>query len=597
MKVNFLLLMAGLLTVTIANAQVKIGGTGTPNANAVLELDGGINKGLLLPKLSSSQLAAMTAAPDGMIVYNTTDYCLNIRKYGSWQKINDDATGFSLPYYSETDAAGAAFRIYNSSGQVAIQGEGNSGSGISGFSISGAGGYFSSTSGPSLITGTGNVGVGTWTPASKLDIYKGRLRFTGNINSSTVQGIEFTSSDGSSLTNFIGSYNDSLLGLYGFTGAGWKFLFNGKNGNVGLQGNNNPRAALSFANSGGNKIALYGNAETPHYGFGIGTGLLQMYCANAADNIGFGYGSSTAFNEVMRVQGNGNVGIGTTAPSSKLQIADGTTQNFSLYISKTSTNGSGIGVINNSTSPGIYALNSGTGPAIATSGQVGINNNTPQASLGFDNLTGNKIDLYYSAPNNRYGLGLQAALLQMYSGTATDDIAFGYGSSTSFTENMRIKGNGNVGIGTSTPNSDLQVNGSFSLPIVSISNSDYAVSDNDYTIYYTSTANTNTENTIWLPSPVGRKGRLYHIKCDVPKSGPSDFAGITWDKVWLKILGTGTSVIPGLGNSVQYFCNFSYYKDFGSGFISQYSYHLSTITVQSDGTKWVIINWDLYSGA
>jgi hypothetical protein len=64
------ILFLGIATV---NAQVKIGSTGSPNSNAVLELDGGTNKGLLLPRLSNTQLTALTTAPDGLIVYNTTD--------------------------------------------------------------------------------------------------------------------------------------------------------------------------------------------------------------------------------------------------------------------------------------------------------------------------------------------------------------------------------------------------------------------------------------------------------------------------------------------------------------------------------------------
>lgn len=606
MRVNIILIAACLFAAITSTAQVKIGGTGTPNTNAVLELDGGTNKGLLLPRLTSTQMTAMTSAPDGMIVYNTTTYYLYIRKNGSWEKMldNTNGTGFSLPYSGGVNN-GVSFYIYNSDNtnvnSAAIFGNGDAGIGVTGTSGTGRGGYFSSTSGVALTTGTGNVGIGTNTPSQKLDIANGRLRFTGNPSGSISQGIEFTNNAGTTLNGFVGQYNDSIIGMYGFTGAGWQFLWNGKNGNLGLQGNNNPRAALSFANSGGNKIALYGNAETPHYGLGIGTGLLQMYCANVTDNIAFGYGSSTAFNEVMRIKGNGNVGIGTTSPTSKLLIVDATTQSSALFISKVGSSGNGIGVVNNNTSSAILAENYGSGAAITTGGtgggKIGVNNSSPQASLSFDNAVGNKMDLYYSSANSRYGLGLQAALLQMYTGGSGDDIAFGYGSSTAFTENMRIKGNGNVGIGTATPNSELQVNGSFSLPIVTFTNTDYAVSDNDYTVYYTATSNTNTENTIWLPSPVGRKGRIYHIKCDIPASGPSDFAGITWDKVWLKVLGTSTSVIPSLGNSVQYFCNFSYYKDYGSGFVSHYSYSLSTITVQSDGSSWKIVSWDKYSGA
>lgn len=57
---------------------------------------------------------------------------------------------------------------------------------------------------------------------------------------------------------------------------------------------------------------------------------------------------------------------------------------------------------------------------------------------------------YPSGPHN--GMGLQNNLFQIFSKSNTDDIAFGYGESTAFTENIRIKGNGKVGFGNSTPN-------------------------------------------------------------------------------------------------------------------------------------------------
>jgi hypothetical protein len=73
-------------------------------------------------------------------------------------------------------------------------------------------------------------------------------------------------------------------------------------------------------------------------------------------------------------------------------------------------------------------------------------------SISMPNVLGNKIALYGGLGNtNKFGLGIQSSLLQMYTGAMGEDIAFGYGNSYNFKENIRFKGNGNVGIGIADP--------------------------------------------------------------------------------------------------------------------------------------------------
>ncbi len=96
---------------------------------------------------------------------------------------------------------------------------------------------------------------------------------------------------------------------------------------------------------------------------------------------------------------------------------------------------------------------------MGNNGNVGIGNTSPSFPLSFPSTLGDKIELW-GVSGNHYGFGVQSGLLQIHTDVSGSDIAFGYGQSGSFAETMRIKGNGYVGIGTSTPGWALDVNGS-----------------------------------------------------------------------------------------------------------------------------------------
>jgi hypothetical protein len=78
---------------------------------------------------------------------------------------------------------------------------------------------------------------------------------------------------------------------------------------------------------------------------------------------------------------------------------------------------------------------------ISQAGNVGIGTISPGFPLNFAPTLGDKISLWGNS-GSHYGLGVQSGLLQVHSDGSGSDIAFGYGSSAAFTENLRIKGTG-----------------------------------------------------------------------------------------------------------------------------------------------------------
>lgn len=109
----------------------------------------------------------------------------------------------------------------------------------------------------------------------------------------------------------------------GFSVAGSTLSVDGANNRVGI-GTAAPNAPLQFANATGNrKIVMYetANNDQQFYGFGVDPGILRYQAdVTTTDHVFYAGASTTTSNELMRIKGTGNVGIGTNAPTSLLDV-------------------------------------------------------------------------------------------------------------------------------------------------------------------------------------------------------------------------------------------------------------------------------------
>jgi len=295
------------------------------------------------------------------------------------------------------------------------------------------------------IASTGNVGIGTTSPSSELEIVgsvlvsdDGSDDFVKQSVSGTTSTLAFGNTEASGgVAKW--QYNRSNGSFSGFVGtaAATEFMTIKPSGDVGI-GNTNPIAKLyvdggALGGTAGDDVALLSlkttNTNTDTLQFTserltTGTNFLSaaqriqrkvdstlmgyiQFGAHTDDLITFGEGST----ERMRIDGDGNVGIGTTSPGHLLDVQG--TSDPSIRVKSTST--------------------AGTADAIL---RLEIGGTTAASMIVFgDSASSSASDIRYSHAN--------------------DSMDFDILGSTK----MRIESSGNVGIGITSPSQKLHVSG------------------------------------------------------------------------------------------------------------------------------------------
>ena len=265
---------------------------------------------------------------------------------------------------------------------------------------------FSDSSGEVFRTNSGNVGIGTTSPSSKLQV-QGSIRVAQNSQALDLIGTDHVYS-------------------------AWY-----------------PRGT-----SGGRKAYM-----------GYAGGLTTDFTAMNEDTGSFIIGTNNA--ERIRIDSSGNVGIGITNPYATLTVAGNITQTDNSYLISTrkiaARSASGLSLYNDG-GEGIDIKDNND--VIVTSGNVGIGTSTPSYKLDVSGDISIPLSTSYLRFGGQLGIKKQnLGAMHFYAGTSSTVGGFDFATwnGSSYDEGtVVIRNNGNVGIGTDSPSEKLTVEGNIS---------------------------------------------------------------------------------------------------------------------------------------
>ena len=360
---------------------------------------------------SSGNVGIGTTSPGAKLEVNGQTVINSTGLTEGFQWFNDTNEIFSL---EDTSGAGELLLLSSNSVKVKLNANGNS-----------------------YLNG-GNVGIGTDSPGAKLDVNGDVLIKSGEYISWGTVGA--TSIEGSTTSNK----------LQFRTNSSDRMIID-SSGNVGI-GTTSPVGRLEVVTTDANRYIRFKapNGEERFQFYTGGTGnasILGMYTLDGTTKtVQIAAGGTSYFN-------GGNVGIGTTAPTTKLNVSGSIAVSSGSYLSFIDSNLNYNKIGRNTSVGGIQITTGGNATMnLLDNGNVGIGTTSPSSLLHLESASSPTLQIKDTTNDVTFKAYAQDSNTHL-ANVSNHDLFI----DTNNTARITVKSGGNVGIGTTSPGSKLEI--------------------------------------------------------------------------------------------------------------------------------------------